>query len=332
MKTTLYLSKLLAPLALALANPAFAQQLSPPTDEEQALSLVRSVIQVDRAAAVAEELQLTETEAAKFWPLYKKYRTEMNRIGDQLVKSVQTYAFYYPIVPEDKAERLLKELTDLEKKQVATRTSWLKKFGKVLPASKTLRFAQVENRLDLALRLELAEGIPLAPVEGRLTANTTAGVVTAQGQPGGAVVQTLEVTADVIMIDKRNRELTLLSPDGFKRTVKAGPAVENFNQLRVGDRIKVTATEELVVWLAAPGEPVPQGADAAVALAPLGAKPGALAAETVQVIGTVTALDRAERTVTLKFEDGTNRTFPVRNDVDLSRRKPGDRVDRKSVV
>ncbi|MCL4181449.1 MAG: hypothetical protein KJ072_27385 [Verrucomicrobia bacterium] len=313
-------------LALATGSLIHAQPLSTPTDEQQAIDLVRGVIQVDRAAAVAEELQLTEAEAEKFWPLYDQYRAEMDKVGDGLVKLVQTYAFYHPIVPEDKAANLLKELVKLEQKQVATRNTWLKKMGKVVPASKTLRFAQVESRLDLALRLELAAAIPLMPVEGRLPRERSAGVAVAAGQPGGAMVETTEITATVIRIDKSSRKFTLLSPEGFKTTVKAGPDVANFNQIRVGDRIKVTATQELVVWLSAPGEAVREGAATAVLLAPIGAKPGGIAAETVQVIGTVTALDAGNRTATLKFEDGTTETFPVRADVDLAKRKVGDKV------
>jgi hypothetical protein len=37
--------------------------------------------------------------------------------------------------------------------------SYLKKFGKVLPAAKALRFAQIETRLDLLVHLNLAANI-----------------------------------------------------------------------------------------------------------------------------------------------------------------------------
>ena len=145
--------KHLATLLLASGGLLLAQPLSTPTPEQPAIDLVRGIINVDRVATVANELQLTEMEAEKFWPLYEQYRTEMNRVGDDLVKLVQSYAFHYPNVPEDRAQDMLKKLSSLEKQQVATRTTFLKKFSKFLPHSKTLRFAQVENRLDLALRL-----------------------------------------------------------------------------------------------------------------------------------------------------------------------------------
>jgi len=294
--------------------------------DEDAIAVARSVIKADRQAVVKDTLQLTEAESGKFWPLYHQYRAEMDKVGDGLEKLVRDYAGYYPNVPEDRARKMLKDLNDLEKKQVATRATFLKKFSKVLPPAKNLRFAQVENRLDLALRLELAAAIPLVPVEGRMTGSVTEATAYAEGVPGGVVVQTYQVTATVASIDKANRKVTLVSSDGIKRTVKAGPEVINFDQVRVGDQLKVTATQEIVAQMARPGASADDGSNALVALAPVGAKPGVVMAETTQVTAKVLAIDSGKRTATLQFEDGTTHTLPVRNDVDLSRRNVGERV------
>jgi len=63
-----------------------------------------------------------------------------------------------------------------------------------------------------------------------------------------------------------------------------------------------------------------------VALAPKGAQPAGLVAETTQVTATVKAIDPTNHTATLQFEDGSAETFPVRDDIDLSRRKVGEKV------
>ena len=73
------------------------------------------------------------------------------------------YADQYPNVPESCARRMLKEYTTLEKKLVDKRAWYLKRAGKTLPANKVLRWAQLENRMDLGLRLQLAGKIPLVP-------------------------------------------------------------------------------------------------------------------------------------------------------------------------
>ncbi len=149
---------------------------------------------------------------------------------------------------------------------------------------------------------------------------------TAEGVPGGIVVQTSELTATVVAIDQATRKLTLLGADGIKQTVKVGREAINFDQISVGDRLQVTVAEELAVSVAGEGEVPSDGGAQVVALAPKGAKPGGLMAETTQVTAKVTALDLERRKATLQFEDGTTRTVAVRPDVDLSKRKVGDKV------
>jgi Cu/Ag efflux protein CusF len=293
---------------------------------EDEIAVARSVIKADRQTVVTKAMQLNETESQAFWPIYHEYRAEMDKVADGLLNLVKDYAKVYPEVPEDRAKQMLKDLTDLENKQLATRTKYLKKFNKALPASKTLRFAQVENRLDLAVRLELAAGIPLVPIEGRMTPERDRDVTYVAGVPGGVVVQTIQLSAKVAAIDKATREVTLVSSDGIKKTVKAGPDVVNFDQIHVGDRVKVTAAEELVVQMAQPGESADNKDAALVALAPKGAKPGGVVAATTQVTATVKEIDLPNRTATLEFEDGSTRTFPVRSDVDLKQRKVGEKV------
>jgi hypothetical protein len=147
-----------------------------------------------------------------------------------------------------------------------------------------------------------------------------------EGVPGGVVVNTLTVSARVTAVDQAKRRATLMGPDGRTFTVKAGPEAVNFDQVAVGDLVKLTVTEELVVYLQEGGARPQDGSAAMVALAPKGASPAGLVAETTQSTATVTAIDPAKRTATLRFEDGTTKTFPVRSDVDLSKRKVGEKV------
>ena len=84
---------------------------------------------------------------------------------------------------------------------------------------------------------------------------TTAAASFQQGVPGGVVVETRKLTATVTGLDAASRKVTLVAPDGRMTTVKCGPQVINFDQIRVGDQLKVTLTEELVAFLADAGAP-----------------------------------------------------------------------------
>ena len=146
------------------------------------------------------------------------------------------------------------------------------------------------------------------------------------GVPGGVFVETYKNTATVTAIDAATRKVTLVTKDGRMDTFKAGPEVINFDQIRIGDQVKATVTEQVAVYMAKDNPPASEGEASLVALAPKGAKPGALMANTVQVTAKVTAIDLKHHKATLKLPDGTTKTVAVRPDVDLTQRQVGEEV------
>lgn len=132
--------------------------------DQDLLEVARSVVSADRKAVVVAAMEFTDTESKDFWPLYHEYRATMDKISDDRMKLVLKYAKLYPNVSDEEAKALLETYTSLELRQVDQRNIYLKKFGKVLPAAKALRFAQVETRLDVLIHLNLAAHIPLTPI------------------------------------------------------------------------------------------------------------------------------------------------------------------------
>ena len=132
--------------------------------DQDLIEVARSAVAADRKTVVVAAMELTDTEANNFWPLYREYRAAMDKIIDERMKLVLKYAKLYPHISEEDAQEMLNTYTSLEQKQVEQRNAYLKKFSKVLPAAKALRFAQVETRLDVLVHLNLAARIPLAPI------------------------------------------------------------------------------------------------------------------------------------------------------------------------
>lgn len=151
-------------------------------------------------------------------------------------------------------------------------------------------------------------------------------VATQEGVPGGTILETYKITATVTAVDAASRNVTLALRDGTTTVFKAGPEVVNFNQIQVGDQVKATVAEQLVVFARKNGEPANDGAAAAIALAPVGAKPGGLMANTVEVTAKVEAIDLKHRKATVRFPDGHSQTFKIRKDVDMTKARLGDEV------
>ena len=162
--------------------------------------------------------------------------------------------------------------------------------------------------------------------EGPVDAVETTAIIAEEGVPGGAVVSTLEVEAKVIEIDQEARTAVLQVPSGATMPIAVGPEAINFDQITVGDTVRAIVTEQLVIQMAAEDSAKDDGAAAAAMLAPKGAMPGAIVAETIRMTATVTAIDIEARTASLSFEDGSTKTVAVRPDIDPSLRKVGEKV------
>lgn len=147
-----------------------------------------------------------------------------------------------------------------------------------------------------------------------------------EGVPGGTVVNTYETTATVTGINAARREVTLVTRDGTKTTFKAGPEVINFDQIRVGDQVRTTVMEELIVSLWEEGMPRNDSQAAEVVLAPKGDTPWGVIANTVEVIATVQSIDLKRHKATLQLPDGKSKTFAVRPDVNLTKVPLGQKV------
>ena len=66
--------------------------------------------------------------------------------------------------------------------------------------------------------------------------------------------QSVEARAIVAAIDPSTRMVTLMTKDGEKFDVQAGPEVKNFDQIKVGDTVKATYIESVAFQVVPKGE------------------------------------------------------------------------------
>lgn len=145
--------------AAVLASPAVVAQDKPADN----MAIVMEKVRADKKLLVAANMNLTEQEAAGFWPLYESYQKDLGALNDRTRKAIASYAAAYNqgAVPDETAKKLLNEVLAIDGAEVEMRKSYVPKFEKVLPAAKVARYYQVENKIRAAIKYELAEGIPL---------------------------------------------------------------------------------------------------------------------------------------------------------------------------
>jgi translation elongation factor P/translation initiation factor 5A len=142
---------------------------------------------------------------------------------------------------------------------------------------------------------------------------------------GTTVVETFKAAGTVTAIDASTRKIKLTMSDGGRTTVKCGPEVRNFSQIHIHDRVNVTVTEQIAAYLDK-GRPTGSSGATTIALAPLGAKPGVVVADTVRTTVKIIAIDARTRKVTFENKEGKSATIKVGEHIDLAKVKVGDSV------
>ena len=128
------------------------------------LANARALLQAGREQMIREDMQLTESESAAFWPVYNAYRDEKRVVQDQHAKMVTRFVNLYREggLDEEYAEGLIEEHFAIRSGILEVQRKYVPKFRAVLSALAVARFYQLENKMDAEVDAQLALVIPLA--------------------------------------------------------------------------------------------------------------------------------------------------------------------------
>lgn len=129
------------------------------------MEIFKEKVKADKKLLVAANMNLTDTEAKSFWPLYDGYQKELAQLNHRLGATINAYADAYNAgkgeISNDQAKKILGEALAGEESEVKLRQSYAEKLSKVLPATKVARYLQIENKIRAIVKFELAAQIPL---------------------------------------------------------------------------------------------------------------------------------------------------------------------------
>ena len=149
-------------LALVAALPwAFpAQSQDKPANN---MDILRDKLKADKKLIVATNMELTESEAKNFWPVYDDYQKELQKINQRMVTMLESYADDYrkKSLTDEKAKKLMDEALAIDQAEANLKSSYAPKLSKALPVIKVVRYLQIENKIRAVVRYDIASGVPL---------------------------------------------------------------------------------------------------------------------------------------------------------------------------
>ena len=148
----------IAVIALGFAVPAWTQD-KPANNME----IVHEKLKADKKIIVAKYMELTDSEAKRFWPVYEDYQKDLQKLNERLLNLLQSYAADYrnKSLTDEKAKKLLDDWISLEQDEAKHRSSYAPKVLQALPAKKAARYLQIENEYRILIKYDLAATVPL---------------------------------------------------------------------------------------------------------------------------------------------------------------------------
>jgi hypothetical protein len=127
------------------------------------MQILRDKIKADKKLVVATNMELTESEAKGFWPIYEQYQKDLQKINQRIAKVLDSYADdnRKKSLTDDKAKTLINEATAIDQAEANLKSTYAPKLSKVLPVRKVARYLQIENKIRAVVKYDIASGVPL---------------------------------------------------------------------------------------------------------------------------------------------------------------------------
>lgn len=151
-------------LLLLTGTVTFAQTTDSSTDLRTELSAAHALIQTGRETVIAEEMHFTSEEEKDFWPLYEEYNQENSAVQDRYAQMVADYVtkYYDYTLTDTDAEDVLDDYFDIQSELLRIQRKYVRKFERIMPPKKVMRFYQLQNKITAEINAALAVAIPLA--------------------------------------------------------------------------------------------------------------------------------------------------------------------------
>lgn len=136
-----------------------------PQATEQDIQLLRQDIRAKKQELITQNLLLTESEATKFWPIYRHYTSDLVEVNNEKFRLIKEYSAMWGNMSDQDALIYVRRWLEVDQKVQALRLSYLPTVSQVLPGKKAATFFQLDRRISMMIDIQLASQIPLAHVK-----------------------------------------------------------------------------------------------------------------------------------------------------------------------
>jgi len=132
---------------------------------DQDIDLLRKDLRSKKKQLVAANLNLTDAQATRFWPVYDQYIAEQTKIHDQKYAVIKEFATSWGSISDAQALDMTKRALAVDEQVTQLRTKYVPIFLNVLPGKQVATFFQIDRRLQMMVDLQLMSQLPLVQAQ-----------------------------------------------------------------------------------------------------------------------------------------------------------------------
>ena len=150
-------------LVLMLAGLVFAQE---PQQQEQMnmndyTALAKEDLAVQSKKLMLVNMQLTEEEGAKYWPIYDEYFAERSKIMDERLEWYKMIAEKLGSMTNEDAANIADSFFKIEGKVNKLEVDTYNKIKDELSAMRAIQYLQIQRQIDTIMKLSISSQFPL---------------------------------------------------------------------------------------------------------------------------------------------------------------------------
>lgn len=152
-------------LEAAQGQQVIVQKVFSPTVSDEDIALLRKDIRAMKMQVIGQNMSLSDSEAEKFWPIYKHYADDLHEVHNSKYALLKQYAETWETMSDQEALIYVRHWMEVDAEAQALRLKYVPTVTQVLPGRKAATFFQLDRRLSMIVDLQLFSQIPLAHVK-----------------------------------------------------------------------------------------------------------------------------------------------------------------------
>ena len=155
------MKKLIITLFFISITSIFAQDFNKEDFNSYYIELLRSDIKLQKKFIVSQTMNFSEKDGSVFWPIYKEYELELDKLGDKRLANLKDFAENYKKMTDLKADEIIEQAFNYQQERLNLKRKVYNQIKEKLNPSTAAKFIQLEHHIQLIVDLKINAELPL---------------------------------------------------------------------------------------------------------------------------------------------------------------------------